>query len=180
MWQTGFGNGMYFTAKREFTGERMFQMLWRLNFLVCLLVLATKTPWIAYYVCALHTVHFIMIFGFMWIGCKLLYTNREAKGLDVKTWWPWASLAALAVFCVLVWDVPKVYEYSFGVVVTWAFGADFDRELHFRTFLDHYSSCFGLLAAVAAPFIMRWTEQRPVRAYLTLGAVAAALSTSRR
>eukprot|EP00964_Phaeocystis_antarctica_P113138 scaffold77223_cov66-Phaeocystis_antarctica.AAC.2 len=177
VWQTGFGNGMYFTKYREFTGERMFQMLWRLNFLVCLLVLATKTPWIAYYVCALHTVHFIMIFGFMWIGCKLLYTNREAKGLDVKTWWPWASLAALSIFCVLVWDVPKIYEYTFGIVVTWAFGADFDRELHFRTFLDHYSSCFGLLAAVAAPTIMRWTEQRPLRAYVTLGAVATALAS---
>ena len=178
VWQTGFGNGMYFTARREFTGERMFQMLWRLNFLVCLLVLATKTPWIAYYVCALHTVHFVMIFGFMWLGCKLLHTDREARGLDAKAWWPWASLAALSLFCVLVWDVPRVYEYSFGIVVTWAFGADFDRELHFRTFLDHYSSCFGLLAAVAAPLVMRWTERRPLRAYATLGAVATALAAA--
>merc|ERR1719149_101325 len=177
VWQTGFGNGMYFTAKREFTGERMFQMLWRLNFLVCLLVLATKTPWIAYYVCALHTVHFIMIFGAMWIACKFLYTRREAKGLSVYTWWPWASLLGLTIFCALVWDVPKIYEYTFGAVVTWAFGADFDRELHFRTFLDHYSSCFGLLAAVSAPIIMRWTEQRPLRAYVALGAAATALAS---
>ena len=176
VWQTGFGNGMYFTAKREFTGERMFQMLWRLNFLVCLLVLATKTPWIAYYVCALHTVHFIMIFGAMWIACKFLYTRREAKGLSVYTWWPWASLLGLTIFCALVWDVPKIYEYTFGAVVTWAFGADFDRELHFRTFLDHYSSCFGLLAAVSAPIIMRWTEVRPIPSYVALGAMATALA----
>ncbi len=176
VWQTGFGNGMYFSAKREFTGERMFQMLWRLNFLVCLLVLATKTPWIAYYVCALHTVHFVMIFGAMWLACKFLYTRREAKGLDVYSWWPWASLLGLTIFCALVWDVPKIYEYTFGAVVTWAFGADFDRELHFRTFLDHYSSCFGLLAAVSAPAIQQWTNQRPVPAFVTLGAVAAALA----
>ena len=175
VWQTGFGNGMYFIARKEFTGERMFQMLWRLNFLVCLLVLATKTPWIAYYVCALHTVHFLMIFAAMWIACNFLWARKGGNDGGLA-WWPWASLLGLSIFCVLVWDVPLVYEFSFGAVVSWAFGADFDRELHFRTFLDHYSSCFGLLAAIAAPTLEAWANRRPIPTYLTLGAVATALA----
>jgi hypothetical protein len=172
VWQTGFGNGMYFIAKKEFTSERLYQMLWRLNFLVLLLVLATKTPWIAYYVCALHTVHFLMIFGAMWIGCALLYRTRGI------IWWPLASLCGLTIFCVLLWDVPKVYDYTIGIAISWAFGADFNRELQFRTFLDHYSSCFGLLAAACVPLAESWARRRPARTYIVLGAMATALAAA--
>ena len=170
VWQTGYGNGIYFTLKKEFTGERLFQMLWRLNFLVFLLVLATKTPWIAYYVCALHTVHFLLIFGSMALACIFLY---RGKGVE---WWPIAALVGLTVFSAIMWDIPNVWEYTVGPVFTWTLGADFDRELHFRTFLDHYSSCLGLLAAIMVPYLEKWSNKSPMVCYATLGSIAAVLA----
>lgn len=169
VWQTGYGNGIYFSIKKEFTGERLFQMLWRLNFLVFLLVLATRTPWIAYYVCALHTVHFLLIFGSMAIACILLYRR---KGIE---WWPVAALVGLTVFSAVMWDVPEVWEHTFGPIFSWTLGADFDRELHFRTFLDHYSSCLGLFAAIMVPYLEAWYTKSPIVCSATLGSIAAVL-----
>ena len=170
VWQTGYGNGIYFSLKKEFTGERLFQMLWRLNFLVFLLVLATRTPWIAYYVCALHTVHFLLIFGSMAIACILLYRR---KGIE---WWPLAALIGLTVFSAIMWDIPEVWEHTVGPIFTWTLGSDFDRELHFRTFLDHYSSCLGLFAAIMVPYLEKWSNTSPMTCYATLGSIAAVLA----
>ena len=170
VWQTGYGNGIYFSLKKEFTGERCFQMLWRLNFIVFLLVLATRTPWIAYYVCALHTVHFLLIFGSMALACMVFYRKYNVE------WWPITALVGLTVFSVIMWDIPNVWEYTVGPIFSFTLGSDFDRELHFRTFLDHYSSCFGLFAAIMVPYFEKWANKSPMVCYATLGSIAAVLA----
>ena len=52
VWMTGWGNTLYFKRTGDYSARRVFEMLWRINFLVALLSLASGTPWIAYYVVA--------------------------------------------------------------------------------------------------------------------------------
>ena len=66
VWQTGWGNTLYFCSGRKnpYTIKRFLSMIWRIDFFVVLLSMVTATSWIYYYVVALHTLHFCMVFCF--------------------------------------------------------------------------------------------------------------------
>jgi len=78
VWLTGFGNATYFLARDDFSMGRFLKMLWRINFFVVFLSLATGTKWIAYYVVALHTVHFVLCFASF--GFSKAVLKNEAPG----------------------------------------------------------------------------------------------------
>ncbi|KAH8095439.1 N-acetylneuraminate 7-O(or 9-O)-acetyltransferase [Aureococcus anophagefferens] len=63
VWLTGFGKARYFWKTSDFSGARFLKMVWRINCFAAPLSLATGTHWIAYYVVALHTVHFALCFA---------------------------------------------------------------------------------------------------------------------
>jgi len=51
------------------TVVRFIQTVWRLNFLAVMLSLTMNNSYILYYICAVHTFQFLLVFGLMALGC---------------------------------------------------------------------------------------------------------------
>ena len=71
VWMTGFGHGLYCWRTNDFSLARIAKSLWRMNFFVVLLSTATGTDWIMYYVVALHTTFFLLVYFSLWLGVLL-------------------------------------------------------------------------------------------------------------
>jgi hypothetical protein len=55
-------------------------MLWRLNFVVILLMLTMNNTYILYYICPLHTFFFLMV------RAPGPSTDRDRTGISRRTW----------------------------------------------------------------------------------------------
>ena len=152
VWMTGFGHGVSLWAtSAKFTGTRLVEMLWRMNYLALLLSAATGTEWVLYYVVVLHSTHFLMIFATLLLA-KRIAGRRELQAASARE--QALGLALYALLIALVWEVPGVYEASVGPLLRGAFGAFFDEYFHYRTLMDAWSSFAGLLFAVAYPHVL--------------------------
>jgi len=174
VWLTGFGNGVYFWSSADFSVRRFAQQLWRMNFLACLLALATNTAWIDYYFVALATVHFVLLFcalGAARLAGSRLFgwapPDRKAgrEAVDAEKALGFGIAVALAV---ALWVPPLLiggrrsgapktpYDYAFQ---TWLEKVNAHTADYFwsRTRMDYLSSLHGLaFAAVYARFRDRW------------------------
>ena len=125
-------------------------MVWRINMFVIFLATATATPWIHYYICALHTIHFILVFLAMWAGAALCSTyNLRMPAKGELRWW-FFGLGLIVLLNLILFDVPGVGNGVWAAVGT-ILGGDFSDQLEYRWRLDHYSSATGLLLAIMLP-----------------------------
>mmetsp|Transcript_42103 Transcript_42103/g.131826 ORF Transcript_42103/g.131826 Transcript_42103/m.131826 type:complete len:920 (-) Transcript_42103:866-3625(-) len=145
VWMTGFGNFSFFYIKDDFSAVRVLQMLWRLNFLVGLLMLVHGNTYILYYICPLHTFYFLMTYVVMRVG----------RGMNRSKWGIRAKIMIVSVIIYLVWDTQLgLFDLLFGWVgATPKMGGTAGTlyEWYFRTSLDHYSTILGMVFALNYP-----------------------------
>merc|ERR1719453_2079731 len=114
-----------------------------------------NNPYIMYYICPLHTFYFLVTYTTMGIWSKV---NHDQYGPCVK-------LAVCAVLLYLVYDLlPQTFHYAFGWLGTEPTGASIgshgvEWEWYFRSFLDHFSTIWGMVFALNMPFLAEWFKQ---------------------
>jgi hypothetical protein len=163
VWMTGFGNGIFFWSKSDFSAKRFFQCIWRINFLVVPLSLVTKTPWILYYVVALHTTHFVLIYLCLAAAKNVALKLRWRKQNEhVFATWSERIVGIVVYFLVILvlWDVPAVYTVVVDLPLRVILGDGFADYFQYRTYTDHWSSWTGLLFAAFYPAIKKSYIQR--------------------
>ncbi len=155
IWMTGFGNFSFFYIKSDYSLVRIFQMLWRLNFLVFFLCMTMGNNYILYYICPLHTFYFFMVYTLMAIGKSYNYTEKFKYKLFV-----------LAIIIFVIWDLDmNIFEKIFCFLGNESIeGAPSGTmwEWYFRTSLDHWSTFLGIIFALNYPTISKWKNKLEV------------------
>lgn len=145
VWMTGFGNFSFFYIKQDFGWLRVFQMFWRLNFSVLLLMWTHGNTYILYYICPMHTFYFLMVYATMYVYSSV---NTSKWGIRWK-------LMVVGLLIFLIWDVNGgLFDLLFAWLGTEkTIGANYGSvwEYYFRTSLDHWSSFLGMIFAVNFP-----------------------------
>ena len=100
VWMTGFGNFSYYYVRADFSAGRFAQMMWRLNFFVFFACAALRNDYVLYYICPMHTLFTLAIYGALGAGVAL---NRTGWGVALKCG---GCVAAV----LLLWDVPGVFR----------------------------------------------------------------------
>lgn len=145
---TGYGNYLYFKSQADFSFKRLLFMLWRLNFLTVLLMAAMDQPYILYYIVPLHTFYFLLTYVIM---ASFPSWNENRPLLSLKL-----ALAFITVWT--LWDGPLSphFEAIFSPFSALLSSKGSLHEWHFRTFLDHYSTLFGIAFAAHSPRLAEW------------------------
>ena len=142
-------------------------MAWRINALAALLSLATGTPWMTYYVVALHTLHFGLVFLFGWLGGFRGVSGGDGGGSSSSSssssssnsralQHSWPVLVKLAVFLAAlaaVWD-RRVYGSTVNEVLQALLGRAFAAQFWYRTDLDRFSSWPGVVVGFFWPSLL--------------------------
>ncbi|KAH9578034.1 Cas1p 10 TM acyl transferase domain [Trypanosoma melophagium] len=149
VWMTGFGNFSYYYVRKDFSFGRFCEMQWRLNFLVAATCLMMGNEYMLYYICPLHTLFTLIIYGSLWCYQEMNSTDR---GIMVKT-------VLLFILCFWLWDVSEEMFYILWTPLKWLLRYDDPyrpqrevmSEWYFRTFLDHYIWIYGMIFAYCHP-----------------------------
>jgi hypothetical protein len=115
------------------------KLLFRLNFFVAFVCLALNREYMQYYVCALHTFYFLVVYGMMGI---LSSWNSHARLLALK-------FVALIIVLIVLFDLPSsapLFASIFGQFSLFKWKGSL-HEWWFRSSLDHYATVFGMLCA---------------------------------
>jgi hypothetical protein len=164
IWMTGFGHGLFFWSKANFSVKRFFEMYWRMNFFGVSLAMATGTPWLDYYIMALHTTHFTMI----WL--TLLIASKIAPEIGSKQ-----KIVGIVVYATLItlsFETSTVWGNTVGPVLNTVFGQKQATDFYERLVWDRWSSFYGLIFSAAYPFISRQVEEKGTRVYPISSAVS--------
>jgi N-acetylneuraminate 9-O-acetyltransferase len=163
VWMTGFGNFSYYYIKKDFSAIRFSQMMWRLNFFVCVTCVVLKNDYMLYYICPMHTLYTLLCYGALAIF--------KEKNNDPK--WIYAKFAMSFVVIAAVWEVPGVFDvlfrpfqFLFGYVNPAKPDIPALHEWHFRSGLDRYVWIYGMICAYAHPryeAVMKWIDERSLR-----------------
>jgi N-acetylneuraminate 9-O-acetyltransferase len=96
---TGYGNFHYYYRTKDFRIGRFAQMMWRLNFLVVMCCIVMRNDWMLYYICPMHTVFTMLVYGAL----------ATASNLNDSRPWMITKLLACLVGVVVVWDIKRVF-----------------------------------------------------------------------
>ncbi|GFZ21758.1 O-acetyltransferase family protein [Actinidia rufa] len=129
VWMTGFGNFSYYYIRKDFSLARFAQMMWRLNFLVFFCCVVLNNSYTLYYICPMHTLFTLMVYGAL------------VPGVFDLVWSPFTFL--------LGYTDPNPSKQQFSLLHEW----------HFRSGLDRYIWIVGMIYAYYHPTVERWMEK---------------------